>query len=286
MAEMKCENYNVEAHSYMDAQRYPNLYHYTSMNAFYSMMFETHEFWFSSAKHLNDRNELIDFIEKLEKATSEKIVQGKALQHASFFSEIRSLLPSRYPWILCFSDRRDDASQWERYADGAKGVCIKFNTQNFSKILRHISGACYLQRVNYKYDVAAHAYFKNVVDLINNNSLNGFSSTDALMENILATAAAYKHQSFEAENEIRGIILLSLENNQEYIYLNSVVKSIVKINYITLCNRAGVEVSDLFDEIIIGPRSQQDIDLLKEFFKAKGCAALAEIIVKSECPLR
>ena len=72
----------------------------------------------------------------------------------------------------------------------------------------------------------------------------------------------------------------------EYETLNGIVKKYAKIDLTTACNEAGINLQDLFNGIIIGPRSQQNIHTLQEYLINGGYERLANNITVSECPLR
>lgn len=277
----------VKFFSNKTAQKFPDLYHYTSMSVLHSMLFSSHEIWFSEASVLNDTKELLDFIDNLMDATGKIIQPENKLKHQKFFEKVRAQLPSQYPYVFCFSRRADDAAQWERYGDNASGVCIKFNTKNFSKMLYSLCWDAFLQEVFYNYDASAHQHCSIVQKWIDEGVVEGFSNEDDMINNIIATSSSYKHRSFMAEDEVRAIVLSSpSDSNFSFEVHNGIVKKTIKLNFFDQCKELDMDVQDLFEEIVIGPRAEQNIDTYKEFLMANHFDRLAEMVKKSECPLR
>ena len=98
---------------------YPDtLYHYTSMQVLFSII-KNKELWMGSAAFMNDKEEVTYFINQLESALLKNLPDAKIQECRDFFTRVRSKI--LYPYIICFSQQDDDAAQWERYADDAKG---------------------------------------------------------------------------------------------------------------------------------------------------------------------
>lgn len=276
----------IENYSSKDAQKFPDLYHYTSMSVFHSMLFLSREIWFSEASVLNDKLELLDFINNLMDASANSIKPENKSKHKQFFYKVWAQLPKQYPYVFCFSKRADDAAQWERYGNNASGICIKFNTKQFSKLFRSFGYVAFLQEVFYNYDASAHQHCGIVEKWIDEGSITGFPNEKALIENIIATSSSYKHKSFMSEDEVRAIILPFSLDNICFEQQNGIVRKVVKLNYFQQCQKLGMDVQDLFEEITIGPRSQQHINTYKEYLMANHFEKLAEMVKKSKCPLR
>jgi hypothetical protein len=285
ISELKLES--IEKRSTKEATKFPNLYHYTSLEVLNSMLFTSHELWFHEASFMNDSRELLDYISNLDTATSDAVKTENMPKHHAFFKKVYSEVETQYPCILSFSRRRDDAAQWERYADNAAGVCIKFNTKNLAKMLYSFDGGIILQEVFYRYDPTQLHHFEDVKKWIDEQDCTGFLGEDGLISNIIATSSSYKHTSFEAEDEVRAIILFAYSySNIHFEQKDRVIKKIIKLNFMNQCQELNMNFQDLFDEIIIGPKSKQNVGTLKEFFIAQHFYSLADKVKKSECPLR
>lgn len=277
---------SIEKRSNRDAADYPNLYHYTSMNSFQNMVFSSHEFWFSDASYQKDKTELLDFINNLKKAVEKRIEPENNTRCDIFFEKVYAQVREDYPFIFCFCRSREDVAQWERYADNAKGVCVKFNTKNFSKMLYYLSGGTTVKKVFYNYDAADHKYCRGIQKWIENDTLFGSSQELRFIRSIIISASQYKHWSYQCENEVRAIIYFLYEAKTCDVTINGYSKRVKKVKFIKPCAELGIDVQDLFDEIIIGPKCEKSIERIKEEFRAKGFEKLAEKIKVSECPLQ
>lgn len=51
-------------------------------------------------------------------------------------------------------------------------------------------------------------------------------------------------------------------------------------------NSNGTSLEKIIDEVIVGPRSQQNINILRQYIYSNGLYDLADRITMSECPLR
>ena len=60
----------------------------------------------------------------------------------------------------------------------------------------------------------------------------------------------------------------------------------MKFNMERRCEEVGISFEDLFEEIVIGPKSEQDISSLQAFIEERGFVTLKGKISKSDCPLR
>ena len=47
-----------------------------------------------------------------------------------------------------------------------------------------------------------------------------------------------------------------------------------------------LDLEKIIDEVIVGPRSQQNINILRQYIYSNGLYDLADRITMSECPLR
>ena len=287
---------NVDADK--DAQKYSDtLYHYTSMPALIGILMGKKEIWFGEASLMNDTKELTDFIDKLREACIIHANPQYLQQYRSFFQRITDQIDNNYPFIMSFSSQRDDVAQWERYANDAKGLCLEFNTRYFSKILALFHGYAFLSEVFYEYDINQHELCSIIQEYVEFNQFtHGFNSEKSLIENIFATASGHKHPSFRMEKEIRASIspLFEAHNSishyplvkYEFEVRGGIVKKYAKLQLDTVCSTLKIKIDDLFNGILIGPKSQQNTHTLQDYLRKNGYNDLANKVRKSDCPLR
>lgn len=109
------------------------LWHYTDFNALDGIL-NKKELWFSSTANVNDAKEVIGFIDNLKKNVSDNLGSIYEKRVNEEFCKIYNHLSKEIPFIFCTSKARNDAAQWERYADRGEGVAIVFNTENLFKL--------------------------------------------------------------------------------------------------------------------------------------------------------
>lgn len=263
-----------------------DLYHYTSIPVVYSIL-KNREFWFGNTATMNDSSEVKYFVEQLKNELEKNIPPEKRIECDELFSKALRNIEKEYPYAMCFSKLEDDAAQWERYADDAKGVCIVFNTKNIMKIFYNANFL--FNDVYYDYDIKKHRHYTILHEYFTHGNWNSISSKDGQLENIIACAYLHKHRSFRSEQEIRVVNLWGkIPDNAEAKTecIGGVIKKVMKLNVSKCCKDAGLLFEDLFDGIIIGPRSHQDVKSLQAFVEEEKLLKLKDKISKSDCPLQ
>lgn len=263
------------------------LYHYTSMDALYGMI-KNKEFWWGSLAEMNDTRELKYFIDDLKTKLKVGNEEDEQTRYDAVFSIIDTKLQNgAYQYAMCFSHLEDDAAQWERYADNAKGVRIAFNLKKLRELFYRslvVPGNVY-----YGYDVREHEHYTYLQEYIRSGNQTQFSTIEGWASNILITAASYKHKSFQSENEYRFTTLNDSPNISgatiEHKLKGGIIKKTLVVNYEKLCETEGLCYEDLFDEILIGTRSNQRIADLSRFLDECGFPKLKDQINRSQCPL-
>ena len=263
-----------------------NIYHYTSMGALLGIL-NNQELWLGNTANMNDKSEIIDFIRKLDDAIGSDISPDKMNECNAFFDKLYKRLENEYPFAFCFSKLSDNAAQWERYADDARGGCIVFNTLAFMKLV-YYSGALF-HEVFYEYDIRKHAHYKILKKYFDTGVMEQLETETGEMDNILGCAYLHKHESFCTESEIR---LTNLWNKKieksEFAFemINGRLKKVLKLSLKELCLEENIDFEDLIDGIIIGPRSEQNERELREYLEYLGYKKLSNKVFKSQCPLR
>lgn len=278
-------------HGQSEAMQYgQRLYHYTSLRSFFGII-KNKELWFGNTVSMNDKMELREFTDSLRAAVSEDCPEKKEeVNH--IWAQIDRKSAERFPYAMCFSSRPDDAAQWERYADMASGVCIVMDTDKLTQLFHSHLG--YLNKVSYDNDIRKHKHYEIITSYLSEGKWGEFRNEDAWTDNVVATAANYKHLSFSSESEIRLIILSELVGldeakgffRTEFEFTDHQIKKVLKVNLDKLCRFEGIPIESVFDGVIVAPRSNQPIDVLSEFLRANGFHKLAENVQLSQCPLR
>lgn len=261
------------------------LYHYTSLSSLYGIICNK-ELWLGNTAMMNDKCEMTNFIDSMQ-TTALTDFPEKRDEILSISTELKKDIDHKHPYIIYLSELEDNAAQWERYADNATGVCIAFNTEMLSYLFMQYNG--FIQKVFYGCNIRNHEHYEILRKYLLSSKTPGFSNRESWLNNILATASSHKHPSFTSECEYRAIIfpeLISLSQDSlhiDYKLVGSHIKKVLVVKYDN-CDR--IHMANLFDHIIIGPRSPQNIHVLKNFLCDKGFPELAEKVFYSDCPLR
>lgn len=266
-------------------EKYGNtLWHYTDVVGLNGML-NIKEIWFGSAANMNDSEELNGFIWDLEREVLKEVTVEKIPKAKSVFEKIKNRLKLEYPFIFCVSKARNDAAQWERYANNGQGVAIVFNTELLYKLIFY--NHFIMDKEYYGYNAKQHKMKSLLVDYIQNEKMEEFSDLNGLIDNLLLCAMIHKHESFVAEQEVRISPYFVKENDPhlQYKVLNT-IKRVYVMNLGKLCEKEKIDIEDLVDSIVLGPKSQQNIEDLKWYFIQIGLSKLANKISKSDCPLR
>lgn len=278
---------NKEVDKIINENQYgEKIYHYTSVASLIGILSKK-ELWLGNTANMNDKTEIIHFVNQLHMAVSEDIYPEKAEDCKNFFDKVHSRLKTEYPFAICFSKLKDNAAQWERYADNAHGVCIVFNTSAFLNLI-YYSGAIFT-KVLYQYNIKEHDHYKILKDYFNTGILKKLGDEKGEIDNLLACAYRFKHESFCTESELR---LSTLWNNKiegsefSFEMINGKLKKVLKLSLQELCAEENIDFEDLINGIIIAPRSEQNEQELREYVESLGYKNLCNKITRSQCPLR
>lgn len=265
-----------------------HIYHYCSINTFLNML-KTKELWFGWMASMNDKKEQLFFIESLQKNLEPVIPETKKESFQLFFKQIYNNLKHEYSFAFCLSSLRDNAAQWERYGDNAKGICIGFNTEKIATLF--ISTPILFLPVAYNYPTRLHDHHHVLTEyFLRDNFIKGFENTQQIQENIIACSISHKHESFSTENESRLVNIsnhiLPKQATITYENIKGNIRKILKVDINSLCEESSWSFEDLIDYIIIGPRSNQSAYELQEYLESIGLHKLSHKISSSNCPLR
>ena len=111
-----------------EAERPPVLYHYTTWGGLEGIL-STRKLWVTAHHCTNDPAELastdsvaLDVARELVQACS---LASKVVPERFIDRFLRDQLRDKVvTYLACFSSARDKMSQWEKYADRARGVCL------------------------------------------------------------------------------------------------------------------------------------------------------------------
>ncbi|MCC8126128.1 MAG: DUF2971 domain-containing protein [Clostridiales bacterium] len=268
------------------------LYHYTDFAALDGILSNS-ELRLNNVLNMNDASEMVLFMNSLRKTVAgmfrDSGDQERAEWTEKIFSEEKEQEFVFSAYAACFSRYRDDAAQWERYANRGHGVCIAFRED----LLRKMAvGPLSLQTVFYQDEVTGHELVEILYQLIRRNKspLNMTQEIRETLNRAWAASAAFKHPSFASENEVR-LVVSPFEHGYfdvqpRYHITKERIKKFYPLNMQELCRTAGTKPEDVFVELIIGPESTQSLPILQDYLMDLGYATMAKRVTYSACPLR
>lgn len=312
----------------------PNtVYHYCSMDALLSIL-QTSSLRLSNITKSNDPTEITNVIPVLKEVTETVIANYNkkiSLQYRFADDAVSTLIDRFFEdiynnfYVICFSEKKDLLSQWDRYADSAKGVAIGFNTRHFVKLQVESSSQYIFGKIVYLQTFLAQYIEEFLHRQIDRDWRTGDDSYNVnLIENVttnlactmLQYAILFKNEFFSEESEWRLVYNplgrirrlgyaaayhdRMIETNQ-YQYEKSAFKrseyrftmkrgrlsSYVDLNFESIRNA-------LIQEIIIGPKAtlnpdDKDLQMLLAFHGYKWSCLPIEgkvVISKSDKPFQ
>ena len=268
------------------------LYHYTDYIAFNGIM-RDRELRVNNVRNMNDAAEMHLFISGIFRAVENKLEKEKARKKLEKFKKLEEELSKKYfdyaAYAACFSTYRDDASQWERYGNRGKGVCLGMDRSVLEKMT---GGAITLQKVYYQDDVESHPLVKKLYDLALSEEV--FSEDNPTLKAALAecwrNSASFKHPSFSSEHEVRLVVMPydaeSFDVKPRFHVARDRIKKYYPLDLDDMCRKAGSSLEELIVEIIVGPESTQSLPILRDYLEDLSFPNLSKRIFLSDCPLR
>ncbi|MCD8369758.1 MAG: DUF2971 domain-containing protein [Clostridiales bacterium] len=269
-----------------------SLYHYTDFSALDGILSNS-ELRLNNVLNMNDASEMLLFMDGLCRAVSEKFrAEGDADREEwtkKTFSEEKEKEFVYSAYAACFSCYRDDAAQWERYANRGRGVCIAFRED----LLRRMAvEPLSLETVFYQDNVGEHELVERLYQLIreNGNPLHVTPEIREALNHALAASAEFNHPSFASEKEFR-LVVSPFEQGffdvkPRYHVSKERIKKYYPVDLQKMCQMAGMRLEDLLPELIVGPESTQSIPILQDYLNAHGYARLSGRVSQSASPLR
>lgn len=264
-----------------------NLYHYTDFNAMRGIIIKG-EIWLWSLRRMNDSQEMEYFIRELKSAVKKQIEPAFYKRAENLFSENLKDFNKLASYAACFSEYKDDAAQWSRYAKNGTGVYIAFDKDLLFKIGN--AGHAPLYKVNYSANCDDLEIVDDIVGSVLHPEKYSAEKIHEIFNRLITNSPFFKHPSFSSEKEYR---LVSLPYNQTeflgkpqfYVEENNIKKYYI-LNLKSICQKLGIKYTELFTEICIGPQARVPKNVLEDYFYCSEYPELCEKIKVSDCPLK
>ena len=267
------------------------LYHYTDYTSLDGII-NKRELRVNNVLNMNDSKEMDLFISGLFDAVKKRFLDINDEKMAERLGDMQAVVQRHYfdlsAYAACFSQTRDDAAQWERYANRGKGVCICFQRSLLEKLT---DDTVSLRKVTYQKDMGGHPLVERLFGLLQKRlHLWDAAELKKIVVEVCRNSAAYKHPSFASEDEIRLVVMpfdvhdLSLK--PQYHVARERIKKYYPLDLDRMCHKNGVKIENLITEIMIGPESTQSPQILADYLADLGLKKLAGRVSTSDCPLR
>ena len=275
-----------------EKKEYKYIYHYTCIAGFLGII-TSGCIRLMNSRYTNDRSEINFFAEKVFSIVTDETGDENAVK--KFREEYFEKYGNEPYYFASFSNLVDDASQWERYADGGRGVCIAFNLEEFQRLVKSLKYGNYqLDKIYYHVPLGKNAVITNIENYVNNSSK---LSKDKIFEKIFEQSPWYKHESFKQEQEYRlltrdiygnGIDLRKREVSGDGRSLREFIEFYFDGNARNPINHDRIDISypnfsQIIDQVIIGPACLCPAEILK---RKLGDDGISINIKESNCPLR
>jgi len=188
----------------------PNIYHYTSLDAFVSIL-KNKKLWLSGSQNLNDHQEMEWGLGKIR----DSLKRRRTPQNDNHVNDLWKLLEAYIPPYVCsFSmDGGDQLSQWRAYACDGTGVAIGFNLNSLpvtstlpyqSDALEHcITTFDVIYQNNMQDERIDKAVDRLMTYVSNQNNNHDIGVIDRAASHLYGLAAVFKNPAFEEEREWR-----------------------------------------------------------------------------------
>ena len=171
----------------------PRLFHYTKTSSLLGIL-DSQELYFSRLRNLNDASEgraVLDIVKSLKPTgIAKNLIQFVKNNYPSIEKKARS------SYSFSFTTEEDDASQWDRYADHGKGVCIEFSSDQLESLMNTFSQVR-LDKIIY---IDSNRQ-NEIEDELNKLALH--INNNELTKELAFFSMRFKHFSFRHENEYR-----------------------------------------------------------------------------------
>jgi hypothetical protein len=243
------------------------LYHYTSTQAFVSII--QHKcLWLSGRHNLNDRNEGCVFGTLLRKVADVEQLQDNV-------ERVLKDLESLEAYVCCLSSKGDLLSQWRGYASNATGVSIGFRKSSLVDLVRGDARSL-LRPITYadEFSELKGETVKLMQALLRSTGTPG----DKFRTTAAQVVWEIKNRAFEEESESRLIVVLPTADSAPAVKLESGAPLSVKHRAADggvreYCELIFEGMLSAIEEVIIGPRSDSHVDVVRRFLRAMGCKA-------------
>ena len=270
------------------------IYHYTDFNSLKGII-KYGELWLFSTKGMNDPEEMAPYIDMFKEYLIEihpNPTESNRFKIEDWFNKNRNVFVSP-AYIMAFSEREDDAAQWERYALRGKGVCIEFDADQLGLIAK--ANDMELEPIIYdngsEDGIFDEKLIEQMLEYMESQTLPyGYDTDKGFFQDIIAKACMYKGRFYSSEMEYRlalpAPILEKDRKKLKYLVKEDEIKEYYPLNWKQEADSQGIKYNDIVKKIIVGNKSPQDFYTLKNYMHNTNNAWASDLIKQSLCPMR
>ena len=242
------------------------LYHYCGLDAFLSII-KNSTLWLSGIRKSNDYLECVYCRDKINEKIRGFLEDDKeALEAWDFGYNINSdLSMDMISYVACFSENKDQLSQWRGYADNGAGIAVGFSRESFADLKEAAPSHISFRKVIY--DEKEQEKF---IERIARESIKAMETKPVaqvaaeLNQNYRLQFPVLKNASFEEEAEWRIIFNDSFSKRKRHVGKNILFSGIrYTVREKRLVSYIEMDFSKLkynaIKEIWIGPKAEVEI---------------------------
>ena len=242
------------------------LYHYCGLDAFLSII-KNSTLWLSDIRKSNDYLECVYCRDKINEKIRVFLEDDKeALEAWDFGYNINSdLSMDMISYVACFSENKDQLSQWRGYADNGAGIAVGFSRESFADLKEAAPSHISFRKVIY--DEKEQEKF---IERIARESIKAMETKPVaqvaaeLNQNYRLQFPVLKNASFEEEAEWRIIFNDSFSKRKRHVGKNILFSGIrYTVREKRLVSYIEMDFSKLkynaIKEIWIGPKAEVEI---------------------------
>lgn len=242
------------------------LYHYCGLEAFLSII-KNSTLWLSDIRKSNDYLECVYCRDKINEKIRGFLEDDKEdLEAWNFGYNINSdLSMDMISYVACFSENKDQLSQWRGYADNAAGIAVGFSRESFADLKEAAPSHISFRKVIY--DEKEQEKF---IERIARESIKAMETKPVaqvaaeLNQNYRLQFPVLKNASFEEEAEWRIIFNDSFSKRKRHVGKNILFSGIrYTVREKRLVSYIEMDFSKLkhnaIKEIWIGPKAEVEI---------------------------
>ena len=272
--------------------------------------------WINDVRKMNDKTEMIFAVDYIKEELSRiRTIEGINPGLVKVIEESYTDLTDSAIWkdtitynsklilAMCFSESKDDAAMWDRYAEKGKGAFISFNTQKLFTAVKS-AGHFFPNSNTFEHGITPICYGGEnccCVERVYSHTLEAYTKAETdderslirtlLHANVLELLVSHKHDTFSSEKEYRiysRAPSVKTWHGTDHIFehMKGSTKSVhaeIFLPHQALNQSEEDFWNELIDSVTLGPCATDDTK--EELQKSLDSRGISNKLVESKCPL-